>query len=196
MKFLNPLSASFTRLKNILLHARQMYEGEKITQFDAVLVVGLLMLLTILQKVLWAVQANFPVSAIDVLQPVFLAVLLGWGGLSTLIYYVARLAKHQPDFVRIAVLTGAAGLPLMLTTLLSVLITLTCLILGVIGNLDSWQLVHNLIGWIGIILGWPGYLGSMALQMGAMIKKTSALAISLVLVLLLLLGTWLPVWLK
>jgi len=196
LKFLNLLAASFNRLKDILLHARQMYEGEKITQFDAVLVVVLLMLLTILQRLLWALQANFPVSAMDVLQPVFLAVLLGWGGLSTLIYYVGRLAKHQPDFVRIAVLAGAAGLPLMLSTLLSVLITLVCLILGVSGNLDTWQMVHNMIGWIGIVLGWPGYLGSLALQMGAMIKKTSALIISLVLVLLLLLGTYLPVLIK
>ena len=196
MKFLNALTASFGRLKNILLHARQMYEGEKITQFDAVLVVVLLMLFTILQKLLWAVQANFPVTAMDVLQPVFLAVLLGWGGLSTLIYYVGRLAKHQPDFVKIAVFAGAAGLPLMLGTLLSVLIILGCLILGIKGNLDNWQLVHNIIGWIGIVLGWPGYLGSLALQMGAMIKKTSALMISLVLVLLLFLGTWLPVWIK
>lgn len=195
-KFSNALAASFGRQKEILLHARRMFAGESISAFDAVVIVVMLMLLTAAQKLLWAVQTRTPTSALDVLQPMFLAVLLGWGGMSSLTYYVGRAAKHLPNFTQIVILMGAAGLPLVISTGVSVLVTLACVVLGVKDNLETWQWVHTITGTTGLLFSWPGYFSALAMEKGAEIKRTSALLISLVLVIFLVVGSLLPLFVK
>jgi len=73
-----------------------------------------------------------------------------------------------------------------------VLITLACVILGVSNNLSTWEWVHTGIGILGLILGWPGYFSALAIQTGAKIKRGTALLISLAILLILALGSVLP----
>ncbi len=195
-RFGEVLGASFRRQKGILLHARGMFGGTEIRALDAGMIVAGLMLLTAAQKLLFAAQTRAPVTFLDVLQPLFLAVLLGWGGLSSIAYYAGRAVKRFPDFTRIVVLMGAAALPLALATLTSVLITLACLILGVKGSVATWQLVHTLIAAVGLIFGWPGYFSALAIESGGQIKRTGALLISLVLLAVLAIGFALPYIIK
>lgn len=182
------------RLMDLLLHPRRRYESDGVHQADTLVVILLLMLLTALQEVLWAAQSHVPVSAAEVIRQVFLGVLLGWGGLSSLFYFIGRLVKKTPDFTRLAVLVGAAGLPLVVTTLISVLLTTLCLLFGIEGNVESWLLVHTIIGWVGLVLGWPGWFSAMALRAGLNLKWHSALIICGVLLGFLIAGSIFPLY--
>jgi len=146
------------RLMDLLLHPRRRYESDGVHQADTLVVILLLMLLTALQAVLWSAQSHVPVSAAEVIRQVFLGVLLGWGGLSSLFYFIGRLVKKTPDFTRLAVLVGAAGLPLVVTTLISVLLTTLCLLLG---SKEMWSpgcwCIPSLAGWGWC---WVGRVGS------------------------------------
>lgn len=192
-QFFHSLGDAFNRLKMLLIHPRFMYESDSIRQLDAAIVILLLILLTGLQKILWAAQSHIPIGGYEIIRQVFLGVLLGWGGLSSLFYFIGRLTKKEPDFIRLAVWVAAAGLPLVITTFVSVVVMGFCLVLNIGGNIDTWQQVHNVIGWIGLVLGWPGWFSALALRRGLDLKWRSALIICGVLLAFLVAGTLLPV---
>lgn len=191
-RFANSLADSFIRLRELLFHPAKEFQSGSIRQLDAVIVILLLMLLTVLQKVLWSAQSRIPTSAGEVIQQVLLAVLLGWGGLSSLFYFIAKWAKKEPDFTRITVLVAAAGLPLVVTTLFSTLIIAFCLVLGIHGSAEPWQQVHQVLGWAGLVLGWPGWFSAMALHAGGKIHWRTAMIISGALLAFLVAGSILP----
>jgi hypothetical protein len=190
------LSASFTAaqqdLVHVLQHPLRTYESGILNALDAVLVVVILILLTALQDVLWAAQSQDAITAGQVIQQVFLGVLLGWGGLSSLFYFIGRLARKVPDFTRLAVLVGVAGMPLLLTTLVSVAITAICLILGITGNVGTWLQVHTVLSWVGFALGWPGWFSAMALHVALEFKYRTAMIICGALLIMLLASSYLP----
>lgn len=195
-RVVNNLADSFTRLRELVFHPMQEFQSGSIRQLDAAVVILVLMLLTALQKVLWAVQTGIPTSTGAVIQQVLLAVLLGWGGLSSLFYFIAKLAKKEPDFTRITVLVAAAGLPLVVTTFLSVLVIAICLVLGIRGSGEPWQQVQQVLGWAGLVLGWPGWFSAMALNTGGKIQWRIAMIISGALLAFLIAGSILPVFLQ
>ena len=186
------LTASLRTLGKVLQHPRRVFESGSLKASDAVMVVVMLMLLTALQDVLWAAQSRDSITTGQVIQQVFLGVLLGWGGLSSLFYFIGRATRKAPDFTRLAVLVGVAGLPLLLTTLISVVITTICLIFGVTDNVETWLQVHTVLSWVGFALGWPGWFSGLALHVGIGYQYRTALIICSALFILFLAGSYLP----
>ncbi len=167
-------------------------ENEKFSLLDGGFTVFLLFLLTIIQKILWRVLTKEALTFSSIAAPVFLACCIGWGGLTSLFYGIGRLRKSEMNFYQIAGYTGVAALPLIITTLFSIILIILEFIFKSPPGSGVWLQMQNILGWIGVALGWPGYFSGLALHASTGMKKTSAMIIALVLTLLFMIGWWLP----
>ena len=88
---------------------------------------------------------------------------------------------------------GYAAIPMILTTLVSIVIYIISPVL--LPNLGGagWGPFHTLIGWIGMAWGWPGLLSYYALRHSERLSVGRAGGIVVVVYILVLLGWFLPV---
>lgn len=190
--FINSLGSYLKRMSRILSNPIQGMENEPLQFPDGLTTVLILFAATILQKILWNVLLGEAIAPWNAAASVFLACAIGWGGLSSLFYGIGRLRKSKADYSQITAYTGVAALPLILTTCLSILVIGAEFLFVQHPQAEIWMKVHNVIGWTGMALGWPGYFSGLALHSSVGMKKTSALIIALVLLILFMLGWWMP----
>ena len=118
---------------------------------------------------------------------------MAWVSLTALLHLIARGLSGTGSYRNLLALMGYAAMPMIMTTLVSMVIYIISPVL--LPNLGGagWGPLHTLIGWIGMAWGWPGLLSYYALRHGERLSSGKAGGTVVVVYVLLLLGWFLPV---
>ncbi len=181
------------RFSNLLLHPNAAFAvlaprwGESF---------GIVAALLVSSSVWSALNAAYSAEAASVGGAVLntvLGTLAGWLGLVALLYVVGRALNGWGRFEDFLLWMGYAALPMVLLNLVSLLIFLISPVLFPEMGGAGWKDFHMMLGVLGLLWGWPGLLSYFALRYGMRLPvKKAALMITVVL-LLILLGSLLPV---
>ena len=122
-----------------------------------------------------------------------IGIVIAWVSLTLLLHLIARALGGAGNYRDLLALMGYAAIPMILTTLASIVIYFISPVL--LPNLGGagWGPLHTLIGWIGMAWGWPGLLSYYALRHGQRLSAGKAGGIVVAVHILMLLGWFLPV---
>src|SRR3990172_11202422 len=122
-----------------------------------------------------------------------IGIVMAWVSLTALLHLIARALGGTGKYRNLLALMGYAALPMILTTLVSIVTYIISPVL--LPNLGGvvWGPLHTLIGWIGMAWGWPGLLSYYALRHSQRLSVGKAGGIVAVVHILMLLGWFLPV---
>ena len=122
-----------------------------------------------------------------------IGIVMAWVSLTFLLHLIARALGGTGNYRNLLALMGYAAIPMILTTLVSIVVYIISPVL--LPNLGGarWGSLHTLIGWIGMAWGWPGLLSYCALRYSERLSAGRAGGIVVVVYILVLLGWFLPV---
>jgi hypothetical protein len=122
-----------------------------------------------------------------------IGIVMAWVSLTFLLHLIAHTLGGTGKYRNLLALMGYAAIPMILTTLVSIVIYIISPVL--LPNLGGavWGPLHTLIGWIGMAWGWPGLLSYYALRHSQRLPAGKAGGIVVVAHILVLLGWFLPV---
>ena len=122
-----------------------------------------------------------------------IGIVTAWVSLTALLHLIARALGGTGKYRNLLALMGYAAMPMILTTLVSIVTYIISPVL--LPNLGGavWGPLHTLIGWIGMAWGWPGLLSYHALRHSQRLSVGKAGGIVGVVHILMLLGWFLPV---
>ena len=122
-----------------------------------------------------------------------IGIVMAWVSLTFLLHLIARALGGTGNYRNLLALMGYAAIPMILTTLISIVVYIISPVL--LPNLGGagWGSLHTLIGWIGMAWGWPGLLSYCALRYSERLSAGRAGGIVVVVYILVLLGWFLPV---
>ncbi|KAF0111352.1 MAG: hypothetical protein FD147_959 [Chloroflexi bacterium] len=175
-----------------MFHPVEYFRSTRI-KFDHGLVLVLaLIAATFLQKLLFSLE-NTSIKLIEdnILAAVTNSVLT-WFVLTLFFLAIVSSFRVKVNIWQLAGAVGAASLPLVIANFLSCLALLFYYWGAPQTSTASWTLSFNILGWIGMAFGWPGYYSYLVLSEHGRVPKKWALTISAGTFILLLLGYWLP----
>lgn len=164
MKIFRDILESCKRLPGILSHPLRYFSREPLPLIDGLITVILLFVVTFLQKLVWQespVPVGTPSAAVTTAA---LNTLMAWTGFFAIYYFIAILFKKKSNLPDLLAAAGCAGLPLVLTTLVSALSWWIGTAVGITGIMPAWVICQNIFGWIGLALSWPGGMGYCILR--------------------------------
>ena len=122
-----------------------------------------------------------------------IGIVIAWVSLTLLLHLIARALGGTGNYRNLLALMGYAAVPMILTTLVSIVIyVISPVLLPNLGG-AGWSPLHTLIGWIGMAWGWPGLLSYYALRHSERLSAGRAGGIVVAVYILVLLGWFLPV---
>jgi hypothetical protein len=158
MKPMQKLVRSLKRIPAVMLTPARYFAGEKETWLDGILVVVLLFIATTLQKLAWQQVPGQTLTLGQAAQAAALNTLMAWTGFFAIYYLVMVITKKKTDLPELLGAAGVAGLPVALLTCLSALSWWVGGFFGVGGIMPAWIVAQNVLAWIGLALGWPGWM--------------------------------------
>jgi hypothetical protein len=155
---------SIKRLPQVLLHPAHYFAEENDIWLDGAIAIALLFLVTLLQKLAWqevpGEAAPFGTAASQsALNTVM--VWTGFFGIYYLFMIVFKKRTYLPDLLGAA---GSASMPLIITTIISVISWWIGSSIGISVIMPAWIWAQNVLGWIGLALSWPGWMGYFVLR--------------------------------
>ena len=122
-----------------------------------------------------------------------IGIVIAWVSLTLFLHLIARALGGTGNYRNLLALMGYAAVPMILTTLVSIVIyVISPVLLPNLGG-AGWSPLHTLIGWIGMAWGWPGLLSYYALRHSERLSAGRAGGIVVAVYILVLLGWFLPV---
>ncbi len=140
---------------------------------------GLLVIVSMLRTFLTITDPDLMRIA---LSSTALGILTAWLSLSLLLHAVAVFLGAPGKFFRFLGCMALASVPVTLTTLLSVIVYRSFPHPG----------FHTMLGWVGMIWGWPGLFTYYALVHGNELRPRTAAIIVIIVLVLISIGWFLP----
>jgi hypothetical protein len=159
MKWTHQLGASLKRLPKIIFSPKTYFSMAEPVWLDGFVVIFLLFLLTWIQKLVWVETSGIPLSLGAAAKEAALNTLLAWSMFCAVFAVIVVVFKKGTTLLIFLGALGSAGLPLVVTTLVSILSWLVGASMGIAVNAAPWLLAQNILGWLGIALSWPGWMG-------------------------------------
>jgi hypothetical protein len=144
--------ASIKRLPMALYKPAQYFSTETGIWLDGIFAVVMLFAVTLLQKVVQGTAAG------EAAQSSALNTLMAWTGFFAIYYLVMTIFKKKTDLPDLLGAAGSASLPLVITTVVSLLLGWVVTLSGTSPNTGAWTLIDNLLNWAGVLLSWPGWM--------------------------------------
>lgn len=177
MNFTGPLSLAFKKLPQILRHPRRYFSESTPVFLDGLVVIFVLFLATLVQKLL-LVKTGAPLSSyLWALEEAAINSLLVWSIFMALFYFVLAFTRQPINYASLAGQVGAAGAPLMMTTLISAVLGLLALLAPSISQMVFWAPLLTFLAWVGLVLSWPGLFGYFLLREAYKMKQLWAILI-------------------
>jgi hypothetical protein len=184
-KQMREFRASLARLQKLFTAPAAYFTNPEVTIWDGVLVVVVLFLVTFWQKLVWVDAGSVSMGFWKAMEEAAVNSLMIWCLFCGFFFALSGFLGTRINLARLAGLVGAAGLPLVFTTLLSALCWTIARIFAINTGVDAWGLSQTIISWLGVIMSWPGVMGYYLMQNGLKIKRPVAiLLIGLILVFL------------
>jgi hypothetical protein len=190
MKTLHSIAQLTKRLGRILGKPDQYFSQEPVLFADGLTTIILLFLVTFLQKLVWADTTTGNSSIVSALGLSALNTLMAWTGFFAIYYLFATIFKKKVLLADLLAASGSAGLPLVLTTLLSCVSWWIGPHFGIADIIGTWTLSQTILGWIGLALSWPGLMGFFILRSKLRLPGIWPLLLTL-LMLAVFIGGWL-----
>jgi hypothetical protein len=164
MKAIQKIGVSIKRLPQIILQPAKFYSQNQGIWLDGILVVILLFIATVLQKLAWLEIPGEPLSQGAAAQLSAMNTIMAWTGFFGIYYLFMLVFKRRVDPADLLGAAGTAALPLVLTTLISVVSWWVGNAVGISSIMNFWLLAQNVLGWLGLALSWPGWMGYYVLR--------------------------------
>lgn len=190
MKITNSIAQLTKRLGRILGKPAQYFSQEPVLFADGLTTAILLFIVTFLQKLAWTETPADSVSIGSALGTSALNTLMAWTGFFAIYYLFATVFKKKVVLVDLLAAAGSAGLPLVLTTLLSCVGWWIGPNFGIADFMGTWTLCQTILGWIGLALSWPGLMGYHILRSKLRLPGVWALLLTLLMLVVFVAG-WL-----
>ena len=179
------IQASIERVKKLFNSPAAYFTNPDVTIWDGVLVIVVLFVVTFWQKLVWVDTGMASMGFWKALEEAAVNSLMIWCLFCGFFFALSGFLGTRINLARLSGLVGAAGLPLVFTTLLSALCWTIAKILAINTAVDAWTLSQAIISWLGVLMSWPGVMGYYLMQNGLKIKRLVAiLLIGLMLVFL------------
>jgi hypothetical protein len=170
-KFFPSLVASMKRLPGICVAPRNYFATVSAPLWDGGIVFVVLFLVTFAQKLLWVDPGKARLTVWWALEQSFMNSLLAWSIFFSLFFTLLTILRKPVTLVGLAGQVGAAGMPLVVATLLSDVLWLLVLAFPGFSSLPYWLTLHQILAWAGLLLSWPGLYGYYLLRDGYKIKQ-------------------------
>jgi hypothetical protein len=158
MKPMQKLVRSLKRIPAVILSPARYFSEEKETWLDGILAVVLLFIATTLQKLAWRQVPGQSLTFGQAAQAAALNTLMAWTGFFAIYYLVMVISKKKTDLPELLGAAGVAGLPVALLTFISALSWWVGGFFGLDAIMPAWIMAQNVLAWIGLALGWPGWM--------------------------------------
>jgi hypothetical protein len=175
---MNHLKASLRRLRGSLFHPGSYFADPEVTIWDGVIVVFVLFLVSFWQKLVWVDPGFAPINLWAALEKAAVNSLLIWCLFCVFFFAISGFFHRGINLARLSGMVGAAGLPVVLTTLLSALSWTVASILGRDTGTWLWLMLQNMLSYLGLALSWPGLFGFFLFQYGLKLSRMWAIALS------------------
>jgi hypothetical protein len=149
---------SLKRIPQAILHPVQYFSEEGDLWLDGMLVSVALALVTAFSKLTWARLAGQPVTLGDAFVSSALNTAMAWTGFFAVYYVVMLVFRKQTNLADLFGAAGSAGLPLVLTTLLSGILWLIGSFVTAPFASNNWVWIQDVLSWLGVVLSWPGLM--------------------------------------
>lgn len=164
MKAIQKIGVSIKHLPQIILQPAKFYTQNQGIWLDGILVIGLLFIVTVLQKLVWLEVPGESPSLGAAVQQSAMNTLMAWTGFFGIYYLFMLVFKKRVDLADLLGAAGTASLPLVLTTLISVISWWIGNAAGLTNIMGFWLWAQNILGWLGLVLSWPGWMGYYVLR--------------------------------
>jgi hypothetical protein len=168
---------SLKRLASLFTHPREYFAGQDISILDGFIVIILLFLATFFQKLVWVGPGSPAVSPLPALGQAAINSFMVWSLYCIFFFAVAGIFRKSTNIVKLSGMVGAAGLPLVISTLLSGLSWWVVSLANLTPNIAQWLFIQNGLSWLGLVLSWPGLLGFFLLRDGLKLPKGWSIAL-------------------
>lgn len=192
IRWFGQLTSSIKRFPQILFHPATYFPSAQYPLLDSVVVISLLFLVTLFQKLLWIDPSKTNVTFGWVIEQAAVNSLFVWSVFTSIFYAILAIFKKTTALTEIFGRAGSVGLPLAISTFLSVISLLFVRIIHLPLNMPVWLTAQNILSWLGLAMSWPGLFGYFLLYHGYKLKRTWAALIPGLLFILFITGWILP----
>ena len=158
MNAIRKLARSFKRLPRVIMQPGKYFSEEQEIWLDGIIVVFLLFIATLLQKLAWREIPGETPALGQAAVSAGLNTLMAWTGFFAIYYFIMVIAKKKTDLPDLLGAAGVAGLPVVILTFLSAVSWWVGALFGLDGVMQTWIVIQNIIAWVGLTLGWPGWM--------------------------------------
>jgi len=151
--------SSLKRLSSIFRNPGSYFANPEASILDGVLVILALFLVTFLQKLVWVEPSMHALSTFTALEQAVVNSLLVWALYCVFFFALAGIFRKNQNPVKLCGLVGVAGLPVVITTLISGLSWLAASLFDLTPILSQWLFWQNGLSWLGLAFAWPGVFG-------------------------------------
>jgi hypothetical protein len=184
---------SFKRLGSIFRNPGGYFADPEVSILDGAIVILALFLVTFLQKLVWADPSAQAIAPLEALKQAAINSLMVWSLFSVFFFALGRIFRKGPNLMKICGLVGAAGIPVVMTTLLSGLSWLAASFINLRPILAQWLFVQNGLSWLGLALSWTGLFGYYLLYDGLKVSRVWSILLTVSAFAILVVGKLLPV---
>lgn len=157
---------SLKRLTSLFRNPGSYFTNPEASILDGALVVLALFLVTFLQKLVWLDPSLPASSTFSALEQAIVNSLLVWALYCVFFFALAGIFRKNQNPIKLCGLVGAAGLPIVITTLISGLSWLAASFFDLTPILPQWLFWQNGLSWLGLAFAWPGLFGYFLLYDG------------------------------
>lgn len=165
------LANSFRRLLVLFKQPKRYFNELTPSMLDGGLVIFALFVFSLIQKLFWYEPGVARLSMGWAIEQALVNSLLVWSIFFTLYYLALTLLRMPVNIAWLVGQVGAAGLPVVLATLLSDLLWLAALLIPQLGAWSFWLPLHNILAWMGLLFSWPGWMGYLLMREGYKTKQ-------------------------
>lgn len=119
--------------------------------------------------------------------------MLAWFSLTTLFHFIAKIFGGEGRFRNTLLLMGYIATPMVITSFISLVIYIVSLSLNPEWGGAEWDVAQTVIGWVGMIWGWPGILCYYVLRYGENLPSRRAGIVVGAIMLVTIVGWFVPV---
>jgi hypothetical protein len=184
---------SYKRILSLLHNPQQFFANKDVQFLDGVLVMAGLLLVTFFQKMVWVEPDSQAVMPLEALKQAGINSLMIWSLYCVFFFAIAGIFRRRANLPQLSGWVGAAGFPLVLTTLISALSWLGASFFDISGISSQWLFLENALSWVGLAFSWPGLFGFYVLHESLQLPKIWAMLLIAGAFIFLVGGSLLPV---
>ena len=166
---------SYKRILSLLHNPQQFFANKDVQFLDGVLVMAGLLLVTFFQKMVWVEPGSQAVMPLEALKQAGINSLMIWSLYCVFFFAIAGIFRRRANLPQLSGWVGAAGFPLVLTTLISALSWLGASFFDISGISSQWLFLENALSWVGLAFSWPGLFGFYVLHESLQLPKIWAM---------------------